>query len=99
MTIAEDRTQDDRLIEARVLRLNALAAAVGAAVLAGAGLLLGTLWLSVRGVASSEAALLEQILPGYGVSLIGGLVGGLYGCVIGAAAGYVMAVLYNRLAR
>ena len=61
------------------------------------GLLL--LVLALLGGSSAPApTALASVFPGYGASLLGSLAGLGYGFAAGAAAGWLVAVVYNRLA-
>ena len=88
-----------RLVEQPVLRVSghALGLALGAVLaiqLAGA-----TAWLVIRGTAhqSPHAALLGQYLPGYQVSLGGGLIGALDIFVAAYGLALLLAWIYNRV--
>lgn len=81
------------------LRLSgpALGLAIGA--LAAAQLFLSTAWLVVRGTAaeSLHAALLNQYLPGYSVSLSGGAIGAAWLFVVAFGFAWLFALVYNVL--
>jgi hypothetical protein len=89
------------LIEIAVARLRAgiLAAVFG--MVGGAGLFVATAWLLIKGGENVGATLglLGNYLPGYAVTWPGAIVGLLYGAAIGAAMGWTLARVYNRLAR
>lgn len=92
---------DDReLIAAAVARLRAgiMALVFGAA--GGLGLFVATLWLLVRGGhnVGQHLSLLGNYFPGYEVSPLGTVLGLLYGGVTGAAIGWCLALVYNRVA-
>ena len=91
----------DELIRRAVLRLNAVTTGISVGLLAGGGLLLATVWLVVRDGADAgpHLGLLGQYLPGYTVTYTGGVLGLLYGCVIGYCCGFLVARIYNMLAR
>ena len=84
------------LIETAVARLRAGVLAIG-----GAGLFVATAWLLIKGGENVGATLglLGNYLPGYAVTWPGAAVGLLYGAAIGAAMGWTLARVYNRLAR
>ncbi len=84
---------------AAVARLNAriLAGVVGA--LTGLALLLATLVLVAKDGPhpGPHLVLLAQYFPGYSVTVGGAFVGFAYAFVLGAAAGYAIGRLYNRI--
>jgi hypothetical protein len=78
---------------------NALGIALGA--LLALHLMVSTSWLVVRGTAaqSPNAALLGQYLPGYTVSLTGGLIGAAELFAVMFVLSHVLAAIYNLIAR
>ena len=99
--MASSDTAPDQLIQRAVVRLNAVTTGISVSVLAGAGLLVATVWLVVRDGADAgpHLGLLGQYLPGYTVTYTGGVVGFVYGCIIGYCCGFLAARIYNILAR
>lgn len=99
--MASTRTAQDELIQRAVIRLNAVTTGISVGVLAGAGLLLATVWLVVRDgpEAGPHLGLIGQYLPGYTVTFTGGIIGFVYACVIGYGCGFLVARIYNSLAR
>ncbi|HET9334317.1 MAG TPA: hypothetical protein VFQ21_12135 [Gemmatimonadota bacterium] len=89
------------LIETAVARLRAGILAIVFGMVGGAGLFVATAWLLVKGGENVGATLglLGNYLPGYAVTWPGAVVGLLYGAAIGAAMGWTLARVYNRLAR
>jgi hypothetical protein len=89
------------LIEIAVARLRAGILAIVFGMVGGAGLFVATAWLLIKGGENVGATLglLGNYLPGYAVTWPGAVVGLLYGAAIGAAMGWTLARVYNRLAR
>jgi len=89
----------DPILNPSILRIHGLSLglAVGAAM--GGALFLSTAWLVIRGTADSSvhAGLLSNYLPGYTVSIVGGLLGGfeLLGLVLVACL--FLATIYNAI--
>ena len=94
-------TQELGLIETAVARLRAGILAIVFGMVGGAGLFVATAWLLIKGGEDVGATLglLGNYLPGYAVTWPGAVVGLLYGAAIGAAMGWTLARVYNRLAR
>jgi hypothetical protein len=90
-------TEDLRV---RVMRLDAIAQAVGTGVIAALGVFVATNWLVLKGgpVVGPNLALLAQFFPGYRVTFLGSLIGAAWAFVYAAGAGYVVSRIYNRLA-
>lgn len=101
MVTSEQRTVENQLIEQRVLRLNAIASALGLGLLCGVTLFLATMFLALRGGpwTGEHLGLLSQYFPGYTVSVGGSFLGFFYAFIVGGAAGHLLAWIYNRLAR
>lgn len=89
------------LIETAVARLRAGILAIVFGMVGGGGLFVATAWLLIKGGENVGATLglLGNYLPGYAVTWPGAVVGLLYGAAIGAAMGWTLARVYNRLAR
>ena len=94
----EDATWE--LLHATAARLRASVMAVVFGLVSGTGLFLATLWLVLRGgeTVGPHLGLLGQYFPGYAVTWAGCFIGFGYGAVSGAAAGWSVAWLYNRIA-
>ena len=75
--------------------------ALGQLVLVALAWFVATAWLLIKGGENVGATLglLGNYLPGYAVTWPGAVVGRLYGAAIGAAMGWTLARVYNRLAR
>jgi hypothetical protein len=84
----------------RVIRLEAVIQGLVLGIMTGAGIMVATLVLVVRGgpVVGPHLALLAQFLPGYHVSVIGSLIGFFWGALYGFVVGYLVSTLYNRIA-
>jgi hypothetical protein len=84
----------------RVMRLEALVQGLVLGLMTGAGIMVATLVLVVRGgrVVGPHLGLLAQFLPGYHVSVIGSLIGFAWGALYGFVTGYLVSTLYNRIA-
>ena len=85
MTIQDDFKSPEELVEDKILRMNAIAIAVGFGVLCGVGLFVATLILVAKGGAwtGEHLGLLGQYFPGYRVSVGGSFLGLVYGFVTG----------------
>jgi hypothetical protein len=83
-----------------IARLRAGIVAVVTGMVAGAGLMIATLWLVIKGGENvgQNLNLLSHYFPGYSVSWSGSLFGLFYGGLSGAALGWTVARLYNALA-
>ena len=95
-------TRDERaLIESAVARMRAGILAIVFAMLCGTGLFVATAWLLIKGgeTVGATLGLLGNYLPGYAVTWPGALLGLAYGAAIGGAMGWLLARVYNRLAR
>jgi hypothetical protein len=84
----------------RVIRLEAVIQGLVLGVMTGAGIMVATLVLLVRGgrVVGPHLSLLAQFCPGYHVSVIGSLIGFAWGAFYGFVVGYLVSTLYNRIA-
>ncbi|HVP31950.1 MAG TPA: hypothetical protein VMW35_22610 [Myxococcota bacterium] len=88
------------IVHHAVARLRARVMAAVFAMVGGGLLFVATAWLLLRGGPNVGAhlGLLRHYFPGYSVTWTGALVGLCYGAVVGAALGFSMAWLYNRVA-
>src|SRR5678815_4355492 len=84
----------------RVIRLEAVIQGLVLGIMTGAGIMVATLVLVMRGgpVVGPHLALLAQFLPGYQVSVIGSVIGFFWGALYGFVVGYLVSTLYNRIA-
>jgi len=92
--------EERELIRTALLRMRARSTAVVFAMVGGAGILVATWWLVIRGGprVGPHLSLLANYFPGYTVTWAGGLLGFVYGAIVGAAVGWTLASLYNRFA-
>ena len=93
-----------QMIGQAVARLRASVMAITFGIAGGTILFLATIWLIIQGPTAGAThvgptlGLLSNYFPGYSVSWSGAVVGFFYGCLTGAIAGFVTALLYNRIA-
>jgi hypothetical protein len=101
MTKTDQHSLEEELVDRALLRLNAVATAVGLGLLAGVVLFVTTLVLALRDgpYAGPHLGLLSAYFPGYSVTVVGSFVGFVYAFIVGAAAGYILSSIYNRLTR
>ena len=99
----DDEREIERLVETRLLRVNALSFGIVAGLVAGLGLFVATNWLVLKGGGGHEVgphlSLLAQYFVGYSVTFVGSLVGFGWAFACGLAVGYVGSWLYNTVAR
>jgi hypothetical protein len=106
MTARDDEDREiERLVETRLLRVNALSFGIVAGLVAGLGLFVATNWLVLKGGMQGghdvgpHLSLLAQYFLGYSVTFVGSLVGFVWAFVSGLVIGYVGSWLYNAVAR
>ena len=92
---------DDRELSRMVVSIQAGVLALVCAVLGGLGLFLMTAWLVIKGGprVGQHLSLLGQYLIGYSVTWTGSVVGLLYGALIGGIVGWMIAKIYNGVAK
>ncbi len=99
----DDEREIERLVETRLLRVNALSFGIVAGLVAGLGLFVATNWLVLKGGGGHEVgphlSLLAQYFVGYSVTFVGSLVGFVWAFACGLVVGYVGSWLYNTVAR
>jgi hypothetical protein len=88
------------IIMAAFARLDLVALAIAAAVLAGSALLIATAWQLLLHPAAQATmplrlGLLSNYLPGYSVSWFGCVIGFIYGALIGFCAGATFGAFWN----
>jgi hypothetical protein len=100
MSTDQLREQDWAIIDAAIARIRASVMAVVFGMVGGTGVLVATLWLVVRGgeQVGPHLDLLGNYFFGYSVTWTGSLVGFGYGALVGAAVGWSVAWIYNRVA-
>jgi len=101
-----DKEQELALLRA-VARMNAKVLGLVLGLLFGIVIFVATNWLVLKGeqpdrnghlVLGPHLALLGQFFIGYKVTLLGSLIGFAYAFVVGAATGWLIALIYNRVA-
>ena len=107
LTAREKEERDiQRLVETRLLRVNALSFGLVAGIVAGLGLFLATNWLVLKGGRQGVSAhdvgphlsLLSQYFIGYSVTFVGSLIGFAWAFACGLAIGWAGSWLYNAVA-
>ena len=100
MTNRPAEASEEELIRRAVARLRAGIMAIVFGMVCGTGLWLATAWLLIRGGANvgQHLGLLRNYFPGYSVTWPGSFVGFFYAALIGAAAGWSLGWIYNRIA-
>src|SRR5437867_650882 len=95
--LAEDRKSLEKIVLARMVRLNATAQGVVTGIMAGIAIFVATNWLVLKGgdVIGPHLALLGQFFIGYRVTFGGSLIGAAYGFLCGFAIGAFVAKMYN----
>ncbi len=95
-----DTEQALLLVARSVARLRTAIVALVGGMVCGTGLFVATLWLVIKGgpTVGPTLGLLRVYYPGYSVTWGGSIVGFFYGALTGAAVGWCVAFLYNRLA-
>lgn len=95
-----DEKDLERVILARLARLNERVYGLVAGLAAGLLIFLATNWLVLKGGrhVGPRLALLGQFFIGYRVTFIGSFIGFAYAFVCGFVVGYTVAWLYNQLA-
>lgn len=93
--------EEERALEAVLVRLNERAWGLAFGLICGLGLFVATAILVVRGgtTVGPHLALLGIYLRGYEVTWTGAVVGLVYGLVLGYLAGWAVGAVYNRLVR
>ena len=90
---------DNPVLKPTILRLHGVSLGTALGAMAALGLFCSTSWLVIRGTAheSVHAALLSNYIPGYSVSILGGLIGALQMFVVVFVAALLLAALYNKI--
>lgn len=98
--MSEEDKDLERLIEARLLRVNALSFGIVTGLVGGLALFVATNWLVLKGGdhVGPHLSLLGQFFIGYRVTFVGSLVGFAYAFVSCLALGYAGARIYNWVA-
>jgi len=105
MTARDDDDREiERLVETRLLRVNALSFGIVAGLVAGLGLFVATNWLVLKGGMEGghdvgpHLSLLGQYFLGYSVTFVGSLIGFAWAFACGLLVGYAGSWLYNAVA-
>jgi hypothetical protein len=98
--MAVDETELEKVILARVVRLNAKVHGLVTGLVAGMLIFIATNWLVLKGgrQVGPHLSLLGQFFIGYRVTFVGSLIGFAYAFACGFVVGYTIAWLYNRIA-
>jgi len=90
---------ENPVLKPSVLRLHGLSLGLAIGAMAGVGMFSSTAWLVVRGTAeeSVHAALFSNYIPGYSVSILGGLWGAIELFALVFVGSIVLAAVYNKI--
>ena len=90
---------ENPVLKPSVLRLHGYSLGLAIGAIAALGLFCSTTWLVIRGTAdeSVHAALFSNYIPGYSVSLLGGLVGALELFAFVFLGSILLAAVYNKI--
>ncbi len=93
----QDKRELERVVLARVMRLNETIHGIVAGLLGGAAIFVATNWLLLKGgpQVGQHLGLLSQYFIGYQVTFLGSLIGCGYGFVLGFVVGFSIAKIYN----
>ncbi len=89
----------DPILKPATLRLYGMASGTALGLAIGAALFFSTSWLVIRGTAESSvhAALLSNYLPGYTVSITGGMIGAAELFLLVFVSNVMLAAIYNKV--
>ncbi|MCC6500683.1 MAG: hypothetical protein IT313_10495 [Anaerolineales bacterium] len=95
--LTEQEKALEKIVMTRLVRLSAAVYGIVFGLMLGAGILIATLLLVIRGgsVVGPNLALLGQFFIGYTVTYTGSLIGFAYGFLTGFIIGYSIATVYN----
>lgn len=90
---------ENPVLKPSVLRLHGLSLGLAIGAMAAVGMFSSTAWLVVRGTAdeSVHAALFSNYIPGYSVSILGGLWGAIELFALVFVGSIVLAAVYNKI--
>lgn len=90
---------ENPVLKPSTLRLHGVSLGLAIGAIAALGLFLSTSWLVVRGTASDSvhAALLSHYIPGYSVSIFGGLLGAIELFLFVFVGCFLLAIVYNKI--
>ena len=97
--LMSSQPSDNPVLKPSVLRLHGLSLGMAIGAVAALGLFASTAWLVIRGTAgeSVHAALLSNYIPGYSVSILGGLLGALELFAFVFVGCMLLALVYNKM--
>ncbi|SRR6056297_399357 len=90
---------ENPVLKPSIMRLHGISLGVAIGTMAGVGLFCSTAWLVIRGTASESvhAALLSNYIPGYSVSITGGLIGAIQLFAFVFIGCLLLAAVYNKI--
>jgi hypothetical protein len=90
---------ENPVLKPSVLRLHGISLGLAIGAIAAFGLFSSTAWLVIRGTAdqSVHAALFANYIPGYSVSILGGLLGAVELFALVFVACLLLAAVYNKI--
>lgn len=97
--MAREDKELEKIVQTRLLRLNATIHGIVLGLIAGSLLFIATIWLVIKGgpVVGPNLALLNQFFIGYRVTVFGSFIGFGYGFLTGFIIGFFIATVYNRI--
>ena len=92
---------DNPVLKPSIMRLHGVSLGLAIGAMAGLGLFCSTAWLVIRGTAdeSVHAALLANYIPGYTVSIVGGLIGAVELFLFAFVGCLLLAAVYNKVVK
>jgi len=90
---------ENPVLKPSIMRLHGFSLGIAIGAVASLGLFCSTAWLVIRGTASESvhAALLANYVPGYSVSIVGGLVGAIELFALVFVGCMILAAVYNKI--
>ncbi len=94
-----EEASENPVLKPSIMRLHGVSLGLAMGAMGALGLFFSTSWLVIRGTASESvhAALLSNYIPGYSVSILGGLVGAMQLFIVIFLACYFLAAVYNKI--
>lgn len=95
--MASEEDDLEKIVQTRLLRLNASIHGIVFGLIAGSLIFVATIWLVIKGgpVVGPNLALLNQFFIGYRVTVLGSFIGFGYGFLTGFIVGFFIATVYN----
>lgn len=95
--MSENDKDLEKIIQTRLLRLNATVHGLVFGLLTGMVVFIATIWLVIKGgpVVGPNLVLLNRFFIGYQVTVLGSFIGFGYGCIVGFIGGFFVASVYN----